>query len=276
MTSDQLLARLAAKHSGDVFVAECKDGPTHTRAHRRLDAWVLLKTWSPITTIGYEVKVSLADWRRDAKLHDYMSLCHLLYVVAPKGVVPPEELPAGVGLLEPVGDERLQVKRKAARREIALPGELMVYVLMCRTKVTRERDGYAADPHWRTAQLRAWVEGKQDRQGLSSAVSRKIRQVFERQQSELEAERRRHDALEAVAKRIAELGFDVNRPIDHWSVRARLDEFNVAVDLTTLHQMRTTAKTLEKVADTLERLKRARAGTAFEEEITAIAGAETA
>src|SRR5688500_2367282 len=118
---------LASRHLDAVFVAECKDGPTQTRSHLRLDAWVLAKTWSPITTIGYEIKVDRADWRRDDKLHNYMPLCHLLYVVAPKGVVPIEELPQGVGLLEPVGQAgRLQARRRAARREIVLPAELMV------------------------------------------------------------------------------------------------------------------------------------------------------
>lgn len=255
MTADQLLARLTKKHEGDVFVTECKDGPTHTRAHRRLDAWVLLKTWSPITTIGYEIKVSLADWRRDPKLHDYMPLCHLLYVVAPKGVVPPEELPAGVGLMEPVGDERLQVRRKAARREIALPGELMVYVLMCRTRVTRERDDQRSDPNWRTAQLRAWVAEKEDRRGLSWAVSRKIQERFERQQSELEAERRRSQELESVRARIQELGFDPAHPVNSWQVRQRLDAFNVTVTADILRRMRAVGENMKTIADALESMK---------------------
>jgi hypothetical protein len=95
MTAAGLLAMLETRHSNDVFVPECKDGPTQTRSHLRLDAWVLLKTWSPITTIGYEIKVDRGDWRRDDKLHQYMPLCHLLYVVALKGVVPADELPAG-------------------------------------------------------------------------------------------------------------------------------------------------------------------------------------
>lgn len=252
----QLQEMLASRHCGDVFVSECKDGPTQTRAHRRLDAWVLLKTWSPITTIGYEIKVSVSDWRRDAKMHDYMPLCHLLYVVAPKGIVPPEELPSGVGLIEPVGEAgRLQVRRKAARREIALPGELMVYVLMCRTKITRDAHEHPQDRNWRIEELKRWVAGKEERRELSYAVSARIRAAFDSQQQQLEIERRRHDDLAAIRDRIVELGFDPAGHVNQWSVRERLNRFNLAVDATTLHQMRHAAKMLTKAADDLERLK---------------------
>lgn len=248
---------LADKHSGDVFVLECKDGPTQTRSHRRLDAWVLLKTWSPITTIGYEIKVDRADWRRDEKIHDYMPLCHLLYIVAPKGLVPPEELPAGVGLLEPVGTSgRLQAKRKAARREIALPAELMVYVLMCRTKITKDRyDTNPADRHWRTEQLREWVAGKEERQALSFAVSQKIQDAFQKLNREVHNERQRNDNLQQVRDRIVELGFDPTQHVGSWQVAQRLNALNRIVDQWTLREMRDTSKKLLALADSLERLK---------------------
>lgn len=257
LSADDLRALLAKKHSDDVFVPECKDGPTQTRAHRRLDAWVLLKTWSPITTIGYEIKVDRADWRRDEKLHDYMPLCHLLYIVAPNGVVPVEELPAGCGLIVPVGNSgRLQVKRKAARREIALPSELMVYVLMCRTEITRERFNYNEDrKHWRAKELREWVDGKKDRHTLSYAVNAKIRDAFEEQERRLSTERQRNDELASVRTRIAELGFDITQPVNHWAVRSRLDRLNATIDDYTLGRIRHEAKQLEKLADQLEAIK---------------------
>lgn len=257
MTADGLIGMLAKKHDGDVFVPECKDGPTQTRSHRRLDAWVLLKTWSPITTIGYEVKVSVSDWRRDAKLHDYMALCHLLYVVAPKGVVPVEELPGGVGLIEPVGENgRLQTRRKAARREIPLPAELMVYVLMCRTKITRETNAWQPeDRNWRTRQLRAWVEGRDERRGLSFAVSEKIKAAFEQQQSELETERRRNDDLAAIRARVQELGFDPNAPVSSWQVKARVDAIGKIIDRGTVGKTRQLGKELAEIADRLDALR---------------------
>ncbi|CAB4177422.1 hypothetical protein UFOVP998_37 [uncultured Caudovirales phage] len=140
MTAGDLMRLLAERHAGDVFVPECKNGPTSAGSgrHRRLDGWALLKTWSPITCIGYEVKVSRSDWLNDDKFTDYLPLCHKLFLVAPKGVVEPAELPLSVGLLEPIGTGsgmRLVTRRKVVRREIPMPAELLVYVLMSRTRI---------------------------------------------------------------------------------------------------------------------------------------------
>lgn len=136
-----LLRLLADRHKGDVFVPECKDGSSTSAQHagrRRMDAWVMLKTWSPVTFIGYEIKETRSDWIRDQKFNDYLQLCHLLYVVAQKGVVEKKELPKGVGLLEPIGEgtgQRLVTRVKAARRAIETPVDLLLYVLMSRTRI---------------------------------------------------------------------------------------------------------------------------------------------
>jgi hypothetical protein len=257
-TAADLQRMLADRHLEDVFVPECKDGPSQTRSHLRLDAWVLLKTWSPITTIGYEIKVDRADWRRDEKMHNYMPLCHLLYVVAPKGLVPIEELPSGVGLMEPVGTAgRLQIKRKAARRDILLPAELMVYVLMCRTRITRERTDYdPSDRSWRVKELQEWIAGKESRTALSYAVSQKIREAFDKQEQQLRRERERNDELQRVKERIAELGFDVNQPVSAWAVKDKLNALNRTVSQNTLWDLRQSARKLAQIADDLERLKK--------------------
>lgn len=206
--------------------------------------------------IGYEIKCTTADWRRDDKIHDYMPLCHLLYIVAPKGVVPPDELPAGVGLLEPVGGAgRLQTRRKATRREVALPAELLVYVLMCRTKITREQV-QPEDRNWRREELREWVEGKRERQHLATAVSAKIREAYMLLDERIRNEKYRHDELENVRRRITELGFDVSRPVSEWEVKRRIEAMNRTVDGHTLNQLRTVASTISKLADALERLRR--------------------
>ena len=80
-----ILDKLKAKHTDDVFVAECKNGPTHTASHRRLDAWVMKKSWSPITMLGYEIKQSRSDFLQDNKWQAYLPCCHQLYFVCPKG-----------------------------------------------------------------------------------------------------------------------------------------------------------------------------------------------
>jgi len=247
---------LSQRHADDVFVPECKNGPTQSGSHRRFDAWVLRKTWSPVTTIGYEVKVSRSDWRRDEKLSDYMGLCHLLYVVAPKGVVSMEELPEGVGLLEPAGASgRLVTRRKAPRREIELPSMLMVYVLMCRVQITRERStGYSDPREWRAEALKRWVEGKEERQKLHYAVSNKIREAFEaqeRRQREL-AERLR--ALEHIERRMVELGFDPTQSVREWDVTSAAERLAGSIDRMLVPNLKQAEHSLIRARESIERM----------------------
>src|SRR6266511_4356021 len=109
-------AALRYRHSKDVLVEECNMGSAHAGC-RRLDAWVLLKTWSPWTTIGYEVKVDRGDFLRDRKWVDYLPVCHELYFACPAKQIQPEELPPEVGLLWTTSGQRLVTKRKAHRRQ---------------------------------------------------------------------------------------------------------------------------------------------------------------
>jgi hypothetical protein len=53
---------------------------------------------------AFEVKVSRSDWRREladpAKADGWCAIVDRFWIVAPRGVVPPEEIPAAWGLLE--------------------------------------------------------------------------------------------------------------------------------------------------------------------------------
>lgn len=248
-SAGSLVAALARKHADDIFVVECKDGPTQTGTHRRLDAWVLKKTWSPITMIGYEVKVSRSDWLSDKKLIAYLPLCHYLYMVAPKDLIALDELPSGVGLLEPVGDgARLATRRKATWRDIELPTNLLVYVLMCRVTITREQQQNAA---WRLDQLKHWVDGKVERRELSYAVNKKIREKFIEQEHRFQLLEQRTAAVEQVKQRIIELGFDPDKPFSLWQVSERIKELAGAVDQSLITALETTERAL---ADARERL----------------------
>ena len=99
ITASQVLDLLASRHHKDVFVRECKGGPTWGGGSPRLDGWAMRKSWTHPCMWGYEVKVSRSDWLRDQKIAAYLPLCNVLYVVAPSGIVQPEELPDSVGLL---------------------------------------------------------------------------------------------------------------------------------------------------------------------------------
>ena len=258
-SAGRVMRALALKHSDDVFVPECKNGPTQQGSHRRMDAWVLLKTWSPVTTLGYEVKVSRSDWRRDEKLDEYAGLCHLLYIVAPKGIVPIEELPTGTGLIEVVGEsDRLITRRKAVRREIELPSMLMVYVLMCRARIQRERELSGTDKsdrEWKLQGFRDWVAGKQERRALHYAISRKAREQFDAQESEIHRLTERLRGMESVEKRIAEMGFDATKPFQSWQVEQRIVKLGRVIHPHMLVELDRLAETLKRTSASLAELR---------------------
>jgi hypothetical protein len=139
MTAKDVIALLAQRHRDDVFVTECKNGSTQYANNVRLDAWVLKRQWVKPLVIGYEVKVSRADFLRDTKWRLYLPYCNQFFFAAPAGVIDPRELPPEAGLLvvTRTGD-RLLTKKPAGRREVVIPEDLYRYILMCRVQVKRE------------------------------------------------------------------------------------------------------------------------------------------
>jgi hypothetical protein len=227
-----LVDLIKARHAKDgVVVTECKDGPTQTRDHRRLDAWVLLKTWKPITCIGYEVKVSRSDWLQDQKFTGYFDLCHLFYVATEKGIVKDGELPEGVGLLEVLGQgsgRRLVMRKKAARRDVALPSELMAYVLMSRASIDRtfgygpERTRDERVERWRT-----WLDQRQQFQEIGRCVSRRMHQIVtDALQRAGEAEERAK-GLAVADRMLKEMG--ITPSSYEWSMRNAFERANGGV-----------------------------------------------
>lgn len=250
-----LVSALERRHVNDIFVSECKNGPTHTASHRRMDGWALLKTWSPVTSIGYEVKVSRGDWLRDEKVASYLPLCHLLYIVAPKGIVKLEELPPTVGLLEPVGDgTRLVAKRKAARREVELPRDLFVYILMCRTKITREQ-GHEEDRRWRMSYLQAWIAEKEIRRELGLGVNKKLAEHFSDQERRMRTLDQRCEQLEGVERRIQELGFDPAKPVRDWEVLQRINQVAATISPALIRRLQDVEKGTAALRKDLEGIR---------------------
>ena len=189
ITAYQIGLLLAQRHAQDVFVSECKNGPTWDGPYRRLDAWAMRKSWSPWTTIGYEIKVSRQDFVADQKWPSYLPLCHELYFVCPAGLIKAVDLPQGIGLIwVSVNGERLYIKIRATRREPELEKmvKLMAYVLMSRTRVVadmQEANG-AVEPREdrerrRLDLIRQNVDEAEKRQALSVYVNKHIRRQFD-------------------------------------------------------------------------------------------------
>lgn len=129
VNAEELLARLRRHYlkpgpmPGGVFVPECGINGRQGSS-RRCDAlYVGFTSASGRRLIGHELKVSRSDWRHEldqpAKADSWADECHEWYVVAPStDIVPPDELPAGWGLLVPNTRTkiRMDIAVKATRK----------------------------------------------------------------------------------------------------------------------------------------------------------------
>ena len=189
---------ICARHSKDLIVGECKDGPTWNGSHLRLDYWVLRRSWSNPAMIGYEVKSSRADFLKDNKWQGYLPLCNELWFVQEKaGAIAPAELPESVGLLRLAGS-RLITMRKAVWREVPCPEGLLTYILMCRAKIEHEhRNGTGEADRWR-----AWLDEKEDKRAIGYNVSKALRAKYEKDVEQVRRENERLRSEQAQATRL--------------------------------------------------------------------------
>ncbi len=192
MNAGNILQLLADKHHKDLFVPECKDGPTQGARHLRIDAWVMKRSWSNPLSIGYEIKVSRSDFVRDDKMIAYIPLCHQFYIVAPTGVVEKSELPEGAGLICPTTNgTRLLTKVKAVYRDIEWPVDLLRYILMARVgNVNRQVQYYEGTD--KAAFWRQWLETREINRDFGYRVSRALRTEIDKRIFDVE---RKNDRL---------------------------------------------------------------------------------
>lgn len=121
-TEATVLCALQARHSGGggngpewAFIEHVRNAAGFD-ATRTADA-MALHLWPSRghELHGFEVKVSRSDWRREladpSKADGWFDYVDRWWIAAPKGVVPPDELPTSWGLLE-VGDDGTGIRVK--------------------------------------------------------------------------------------------------------------------------------------------------------------------
>jgi hypothetical protein len=204
MTSDVILRLLRAKHSEDVFVPECKDGPTQSvRSFAQIDAWVMPRSWSHPHLTGYEIKVSRSDFLGDEKWRKYLPCCNYLYFAAPPGIIHPHELSPEVGLLEASsGGARLFTKKKAQYREIPEPSRLFRYVLMSRANIGHEigkRNSRAYWEEWMRKKELDFNFGHNVSKAIAKRVTDEISAVA-RENNQLKERMESYDSMREVLK----------------------------------------------------------------------------
>jgi len=98
------ILRYKMKDEGLLVVGQV--GNTTGGGHRRTADALMIQTWPSrgLSITGVEYKRDRNDWRRElrngSKAEEIAAFCHYWLLLAPKGVIPIEEVPGGWGLYE--------------------------------------------------------------------------------------------------------------------------------------------------------------------------------
>lgn len=223
MDARAIVKLLAERHAEDVFVSECKDGPSQASNYSRIDGWAMKKSWAHPLVMGYEIKVSRGDFLQDKKWRAYLPMCNELYFVAPKGIVQVDELAAEVGLIEVVGTSRLLTRKRAAYRDVVIPEDVFRYILMCRARIGEERDENMSAQAARGERWRQWLATKTENRELGYEVQRGIRENVQRVENENKALKDRMDDYDGIRAFLKREGLDPDRHLREWDVERKLN-----------------------------------------------------
>lgn len=260
--SKQILDALSQKHKDDVFIPECKNGETWgARDLLKLDAWVLKRTYSPLTTIGYEIKVSRSDFENDQKWTGYLDLCNEFFFACPAGLIRATDVPSSVGIIWISQSGKLHVKRKAEYRtpDIEKQNRLLIYALMARSKIVSDRvNGEQETPIDRVHNHLAFLKEQTEKAELAYFVKSHIRKLSDTlQKKEIELGYR-ESYVKDFEKRLALLGITWDSTNANWhdnnqvgndinNLKSRIDDF-------TLRDMKSIGQKLIDTAETILKL----------------------
>ena len=133
-----------------------------------LDAIAIPVTWSPRTVIGYEIKVSRADFLSDNKYPHYMETCNRFYFVVPKGLIKKDEVPRNVGIIEYNNGNLRQTKHAIyEKREINV--DMLLHCIFY--KVHQYNKGKSRQEH--LDDVKAKVESRE----YGNEIAKKLREL---------------------------------------------------------------------------------------------------
>ena len=180
------------------------------------------RSWAQPRIWACEIKVSRADFLRDDKWHHYLECCNKFYFVCPPGVIAPEEVPHGAGLLWASSrGTRLLTKRKAPVRAEPIRESVFRYILMARCTIERdtsEEDGRAYWRRWLEARRLDYEFGRR----VSGAIAHRMLEEVAAVWQENDTLRTRIHSLEYLESRMRDLELDPHEPVVQWSVDRKL------------------------------------------------------
>lgn len=264
ITASQILDLIYKHHNDDVVVAECKNGPTYTtRALLKLDAWVLKRTYSPLTTIGYEIKVARSDFERDQKWVEYMDYCHQFYFVYPAGLIRSVDIPKEVGLFwTTLNGQGLRLKKHAERHEPDTEklNRLFTYVLMSRTKIVSDMNeaNKADTPEYdRVQHMKDYLKECEEKKELAYMIKGHFRQFYDETVKKDRSLQYREDNIKRFEAKLAKLGIIWDSKSGNWydnqQVENQIDALKKQIPEYLLMEMENTGQKLINVVDKLRK-----------------------
>jgi hypothetical protein len=261
MTSDMIKGFLEKRHKDDVFITECKNGETWgARDLYKLDAWVLKRTYSPITTIGYEIKVSRHDFENDQKWINYLDLCHEFFFVCPGGLIRSTDLPSSVGLIWVSSTGNLHIKKKAVRQSPNPEklNRLLIYVLMARAKIVYAGQNMTEQTEIpRTQLIQEYIKKAEDNKEIYHMVKGHVRKIWDEIKKKDNEFIGRENRLKRFEERLARLGITWDSTNNDWLDNQRVENaINLLkgyIDHSTLHTIQYTG---EKMIDAVKSIEK--------------------
>jgi len=224
MTARDIEKLLRQKHADDIFVAQCKTGPTTTGV-QLFDGWAMKPSWVHQLVTGYEIKVSRSDFLRDSKWRGYMPFCNEFYFVAPPGIIDKDEVPEGVGLMVVAGS-RLLTKKKAAYHDTVSLELVLKYVLMYHSSLVKDH-GHMATREERMEEWKRRIEEKDNLNRFGYYLSKKLQKRIATEIEDVQIENSRlKNEIETYANvksTLEELGFQLGS-FHRWDIKERLSD----------------------------------------------------
>lgn len=175
MKTADIMELLRTRHAGDVYYEE----PVIKQGELRMDAWAMIKSWAHPRVIGYEVKLTRADFLSDHKMQRYLPYCNEMYLICPRGIVDPSEVNESTGLIFVASTgNKLITRKKAPWRDVQIPEQFYrallfgkassdVQRMTAREQEVMRRIGQLGD-------LEAYVQGRKELSSLGYDVGKKI------------------------------------------------------------------------------------------------------
>jgi hypothetical protein len=187
---------LNKRHTNDFYMCEVKTGSTYYNHIRIIDAIAIKKSWANPKVTAYEIKVSRQDFLRDNKAHEYLAYCNEFYFACPKDVIKENEVPEACGLIYVSDKGTLKIVKKAHHRDIEIPEDLFIYIIMSRIESDRYPFHESKSHYWRD-----WLDNKIEDRKLGIIIKSKLLEkinLLTSQVNKLEIYKRKYEDIEKV------------------------------------------------------------------------------